>query len=222
VAGAVDASKNAVTRAAEATASGVGTAAKEVGRAAERAGSATKSAAEIAAEKTAGAAVAAGTATAHGARAVGRKISSLLLPGGRKLEVEEGSVSHNLATYLGSGGAGDVPRTFVFDHLNFQSGSTRLIPSSRDTVTELVAILKAHSGVDVRLDGYTDNTGNADANVRLSRQRAEAVKGMMTKAGVEAGRISTDGHGQDKPVATNDTPDGRQQNRRIELTVTKK
>ena len=112
--------------------------------------------------------------------------------------------------------------TFVFDNLNFETAGTQLTPDSQPTVNNLAAILKAYPNAQIELVGYTDNTGTAEANQTLSLNRANAVKGMLTDQGVEANRIATRGMGQDRPVATNDTEEGRSQNRRTELTVTNK
>jgi K(+)-stimulated pyrophosphate-energized sodium pump len=89
-------------------------------------------------------------------------------------------------------------------------------------VDALISILKAYPAVQVRLEGYTDNTGNAEANQKLSQDRAEAVKTMLVNGGIDAGRLTTAGYGQDKPVASNDTDEGRAKNRRTELVVVKR
>jgi outer membrane protein OmpA-like peptidoglycan-associated protein len=70
--------------------------------------------------------------------------------------------------------------------------------------------------------GYTDNTGTPDANQTLSQNRADAVKSILVTQGVPAERISTQGQGQNSPVASNDTEDGRLRNRRTELIVSSK
>jgi len=74
----------------------------------------------------------------------------------------------------------------------------------------------------VQLVGNTDNTGTRESNQKLSEDRADAVKTMLVNQGVRPDRISTQGLGQDHPVAPNDTEEGRARNRRIELNVTHK
>lgn len=148
-------------------------------------------------------------------------LTRLSLPNGTSISVPEGSLNYNLASYLGSQ-AQDVPRTFVFDHLNFQTASTELTPDSVQSVSDLTAILKAYPNVRVTLTGHTDNTGDVDANQRLSVDRANAVKLMLVSGGVPSDRISTAGYGQSRPIAANDTDEGRTRNRRIELTVNSK
>jgi K(+)-stimulated pyrophosphate-energized sodium pump len=74
----------------------------------------------------------------------------------------------------------------------------------------------------VQLEGHTDNTGDPEANKKLSVDRAEAVKALLVAGGIDAARIKTAGWGQEKPIASNDTEEGKAKNRRTELTVTKK
>ena len=149
-------------------------------------------------------------------------LSRVELPGGINLSVPQGSINYNLARFLADTSATDVPKTFVFDHLNFETGSTQLTPESGATVNDLAQVLKAYPNAQVQLTGHTDNTGTPEANLTLSRDRANAVMGMLVNQGVAADRITTAGYGQERPVASNDTEDGRARNRRTELTVTKK
>jgi OmpA-OmpF porin, OOP family len=148
-------------------------------------------------------------------------LTRLSLPNGTSVSVPEGSLNYSLASYLASQGQ-DVPRTFVFDNLNFQTASTELTPDSVQSVSDLTTILKAYPNAKVTLTGHTDNTGDADANQRLSVDRANAVKTMLVSGGVPSERISTAGYGQSRPITANDTDEGRARNRRLELTVTSK
>jgi OmpA-OmpF porin, OOP family len=143
------------------------------------------------------------------------------LPNGTSISVPDGSLNYNLASYLASGSQ-DVPRTFVFDHLNFQSSSADVTPDSVQTVHDLTEIMKAYPNVQFQLVGHTDNTGDADTNQKLSVDRANTVRAMLVSGGVNPQRISTTGYGQLRPIAINDTEEGRAKNRRIELTVTSK
>ena len=158
----------------------------------------------------------------RGVTATRNALANLTLPGGHILSVPQGSINYNLARFLGDNSATDVPKTFVFDNLNFVSGSTELTPESNKTVNDLSEILKAYPTSEVQLTGHTDNTGNPQNNQALSVDRANAVKTILVSDGVAAERIATQGFGQDRPVASNDTEDGRAQNRRTELTVTRK
>lgn len=152
----------------------------------------------------------------------GPKMASISLPCGTVLSVQEGMFTYNLANFEMKGTDSELPKRFVFDHLNFDSATTRLTPDSNQTVNDLVAIMKCFPNMTVQLEGHTDSTGDAEANKKLSLDRAEAVKTMMVNAGIDGNRINTAGWGQERPIASNDTEDGKARNRRTELVVTKK
>jgi OmpA-OmpF porin, OOP family len=147
--------------------------------------------------------------------------ASVRLPNGGSLALEPNSLNYNLATFLSKGSSAELPRTFIFDRLNFLSGTTQLTDDSAPTVTALASILKAYPNAAITLVGHTDNTGDAETNRKLSLDRANAVRDQLVSAGVDSARISTDGYGQDRPVASNDTEEGRAKNRRTELTITR-
>jgi outer membrane protein OmpA-like peptidoglycan-associated protein len=123
-----------------------------------------------------------------------------------------------LNSHLEDGGG--ESRRFVLDELIFETGSARPTGASPRIVDELADLLKDHPSARITVEGFTDSTGSAVANRQLSRRRAEAVKQLLVQAGVEAERLQAQGHGADRPVASNDTADGRARNRRIELVVT--
>jgi len=150
------------------------------------------------------------------------KMTDLQLPGGVKISVPEGSFNYSLHQWLAGTSDTTVPKRFVFDNLNFETGSTKLTPESAPTVESLVVILKAYPAVAVRLEGHTDNTGDAAANKKLSLDRAVTVKEIMITGGIADGRIGTDGYGEEKPIAPNETEEGRAKNRRTELVVEKR
>ena len=83
-------------------------------------------------------------------------------------------------------------------------------------------VLKAYPNVNVKLGGYTDNTGNANSNLKLSAERAASVKTELVGMGIADSRLDAEGYGQEHAVASNDTEEGRAQNRRIAIRVTKK
>src|SRR5262245_43646092 len=162
------------------------------------------------------------TGVKQAAQSVARKMADLQLPGGAKISVPEGSFNFGLATWLASTSDIAVPKRFVFDNLNFETGTTTLTPDSIGTLDSLVAILKAYPPVVVGLEGHTDNTGDPAANQKLSLDRADAVKSQMVSSGIEGSRIATAVLGADKPLASNDSDEGRAKNRRLELVVTKR
>ncbi len=144
------------------------------------------------------------------------------LPTGTKLSLQEGTLNFKLSQFLADAADTNLPRTFVFDNLNFKFGTPELTPESEQTVKDLVAILSAYTNAEVRLEGHTDNVGDPASNKQLSQARADSTKAVMEKDGIAASRISTQGYGQEKPATSNDTDEGRAQNRRLELVVVKK
>jgi OmpA-OmpF porin, OOP family len=146
-------------------------------------------------------------------------LTSIKLPCGTVLKVPRGSFNDSLATFMLAGSDSELPKDIVFDHLNFDSATTRLTPDSDPTVTNLTSIMKCYPAMRVRLEGYTDNTGDSAANKQLSLDRANAIQALLIQGGIDPARISTDGWGDEKPVASNDTEDGRAKNRRTELVV---
>jgi OOP family OmpA-OmpF porin len=107
---------------------------------------------------------------------------------------------------------------FTTHDILFATGSATLDPRSTSTLTEIGQMLKEHADLKIEIDGHTDNVGNAAANTTLSDQRAASVKQYLIKNfQIGAERLGSRGYGASKPVAPNTTPDGRQQNRRVEL-----
>ena len=142
-------------------------------------------------------------------------------PAGPSLSLSPDSPGYELVTFLGKGSAGQLPKTFAFDGLNFLFNSTQLTAQSVPTVAALARILNAYPNATVQLSGYTDSIGRPEANKKLSIDRANAVRDQLVSAGVAASRIETQGLGEENPIASNDTDEGRAKNRRLELTVTK-
>ena len=149
-------------------------------------------------------------------------IEQVKLCGGETAQLTTGSFNYNLARYLVDVNGADLPKTFVFDNLNFDTGTTNLTPASKQTVDDLIIILKACPTAQVQLAGHTDNTGDPAANQTLSTERATAIQSMLVAGGVPEDRITTAGYGQDKPIASNDSEEGKARNRRTELIVLKK
>lgn len=153
----------------------------------------------------------------------GVELTDLTLDGGVSLKgVNVKGIESNLVNFIKSDAAVDKETWFDFDRLTFETGSATLKSESQEQLKNIAEILKAYPAVNVKLGGYTDNTGNASSNLKLSGDRATSVKGELVKLGIDAGRLEAEGYGQEHPVASNDTEEGKAQNRRISIRVTKK
>ncbi|MCW5614151.1 MAG: OmpA family protein [Rhodocyclaceae bacterium] len=119
------------------------------------------------------------------------------------------------AALAGSASQGD-PSVLLNETIEFATGSAE-VPEAARARLNLIAQVLAEDGRSVKVLGHTDNVGDAESNRVLSRQRAESVAAYLVAHGVDAGKLTADGAGQEKPLADNGTPEGRQRNRRIEF-----
>ena len=108
------------------------------------------------------------------------------------------------------------------DGIIFDTNKATIKAESNGQINHIAEILKAFPKVKIKIGGYTDNTGKANANKKLSNNRAIAVKKAIVSKDIKADRMDAEGYGSEHPVATNDTEEGRQQNRRIDVRVTEK
>lgn len=108
------------------------------------------------------------------------------------------------------------PRPFVLDGIEFDTGKATLRPESRVRLEQVVEYLSHKKSARIEISGHTDNVGNPRANKALSKKRAEACRQYLLSKGIAPDRVEAVGHGADKPIASNKTPEGRQKNRRIE------
>lgn len=105
-------------------------------------------------------------------------------------------------------------------NLFFETGSALLKDDSKYELDNITGILKRNPGVNIEISGHTDNTGDATANQILSQERAKVVMKYLTDNGISQNRIAGIGFGANRPADTNDTAEGRQNNRRIEMRIT--
>ncbi len=101
----------------------------------------------------------------------------------------------------------------------FQTGSAQLQPSAQAEIRKLAETLKKYPDTNIVVEGHTDNTGGRELNQRLSEQRAQSVADYATSQGVARDRIKTQGYAFDQPIGDNNTAEGRQQNRRVEVAI---
>jgi outer membrane protein OmpA-like peptidoglycan-associated protein len=101
----------------------------------------------------------------------------------------------------------------------FDTAQHTLKPGAREKLAKVAGILLAHPGLMLEVEGHTDSVGTDDYNQSLSERRAESVKSYLIQQGIDRSSITSRGFGESQPVASNDTADGRQRNRRVELVV---
>jgi outer membrane protein OmpA-like peptidoglycan-associated protein len=109
--------------------------------------------------------------------------------------------------------------TGVVKGINFRRNSADIKASSFPLLKEAVSVFKEYPALRVEISGHTSDEGKRDFNMKLSRKRAEAVKLFLVSAGVDENRIGTVGYGPDKPIADNETKEGKEKNRRIEFRL---
>jgi OOP family OmpA-OmpF porin len=112
-----------------------------------------------------------------------------------------------------------VQERIVLRGVNFDFDKSEIRPDAAVILDEVVSILSGKPGVKVRIEGHTDSTGPDEYNQGLSERRAASVQSFLVGKGIEASRLTSVGHGESKPIATNDTREGRALNRRVELQV---
>lgn len=109
--------------------------------------------------------------------------------------------------------------TLELKYVTFETGSATLTDESEYQLNDAIAFLEANEDVSAMLMGHTDNTGDAFANQALSQQRARAVRDYLAAGGINSSRLDSRGYGAERPVASNETEEGRQRNRRTEFYI---
>jgi len=103
--------------------------------------------------------------------------------------------------------------------IQFESGNAVIKPSSFPILDKVAEVMKLHTEYDLSIEGHTDNTGDAGQNLTLSKDRAQAAKKYLEDHGVSSSRLKSEGYGVTRPVADNNTKEGRAKNRRVEFKV---
>jgi outer membrane protein OmpA-like peptidoglycan-associated protein len=115
----------------------------------------------------------------------------------------------------------DTPRGLVVNMSDvlFDTAKYSLRPLAREKLAKVAGIVSGHPGLKLDVEGYTDSVGGDDYNQHLSEQRGSAVRDYLTQSGMAFASVTTRGFGKTQPVASNDTAQGRQQNRRVEIVI---
>ena len=116
-------------------------------------------------------------------------------------------------------GSEPVPRSFIFEKLNFDTGKSAIRATDADEIGAVAATLKQYPSTRIRVAGYADARGSDAANAALGTARANSVKAALVGQGIATGRIETGTGGETDPVETNATTPGQAENRRTEIVV---
>jgi len=140
---------------------------------------------------------------------------------GNYMDRQEASLRHDLAgTGVSVTRIGDNITLNMPGNITFKSDSAEIEPSFYKVLNSVNLVVKKYNKTVVEVAGHTDSTGAAEYNQKLSERRANAVAQYLENQGLASNRVVTVGAGETKPVADNSTPEGRQANRRVELTLT--
>jgi K(+)-stimulated pyrophosphate-energized sodium pump len=145
-----------------------------------------------------------------------------VLSTGANLNFLKDGIEDQVINFIESDSVAGKDNWFNFKALSFASGSNVIDSTSMNEVKNISEILKAFPNVNIKVGGYTDNTGNDAANLKLSSERAASVKAALVGLGIADARLESEGYGETNAIASNDTEEGRATNRRIAVSVRKK
>lgn len=112
-----------------------------------------------------------------------------------------------------------VEKIEIPEKIQFDTGKATILKRSHAVLDGVAKVMQDRPGIKVQVEGHTDSVGEAEKNRVLSQKRAESVVKYLVGKGIDSGRLTAKGFGPDKAVATNDTPEGRESNRRVEFTI---
>ena len=142
---------------------------------------------------------------------------------GQLIEVGANGVESKLVAFLDDKTSViGADTSFSFDRIEFETDSAALKPSSRAQLKNIAEIMKCYPTLEMKIAGHTDSKADDAYNLKLSQDRADSTKAELVALGVGSSRLAAEGFGERSPIASNDTEDGRQRNRRTDIIVTKK
>jgi outer membrane protein OmpA-like peptidoglycan-associated protein len=112
-----------------------------------------------------------------------------------------------------------IEQVVVIEGVRFETASAVLTGQATSVLDRVAGSLNGQKNIKVEIDGHTDNAGSPAYNLTLSKQRAESVRQYLIGKGVEPARLSTEGYGETRPIASNSTKAGREANRRVEFKI---
>lgn len=113
----------------------------------------------------------------------------------------------------------ELPKTFTLDNVEFESGKSTLTKESYTELKELLEYLQRKEEIIIEIAGHTDDVGDDESNLKLSKARAETVRNYLLSKGIAPKRVVTKGYGETQPIASNNSPEGKQKNRRTEVRI---
>ncbi len=172
----------------------------------------------------------------------GKKRFRLIVPGGRKYKFKFSSPGYNnnagFVDYSSVNGYKEMkfdvalklktivevpeePEIITLDNVYFDFGKSEVKTESYSELDKIVRLMSENTGIKIEIDAHTDNVGSDDYNLKLSQARAESVLNYLVSNGIYLGRLTAKGFGSSKPIADNNTEQGRQKNRRVEFKIYK-
>jgi outer membrane protein OmpA-like peptidoglycan-associated protein len=149
--------------------------------------------------------------------------TNTLPTGGEKVDIKADRYGIKIKNFRLAAGGDDKYNKIVTDGkfithgILFDVNKSTIKPESMGALNEIAKMMKEHNDLKFEIDGHTDSDGKPDANLKLSQDRADAVKAKLTELGIDDGRLTTKGFGATKPIDKNDNAEGKANNRRVEF-----